>query len=82
MKFYYNDKLVRTSKTHEYKYAVINKQITKSNPVKSCSTTYEGCVKYIEKMISDCFNPKFKANPEQAKYYEENYIIVELECRA
>lgn len=24
MKFYYNGKLVRTSKTHEYKYALIN----------------------------------------------------------
>ena len=24
MKFYYNDKLIRTSKTHEYKYALIS----------------------------------------------------------
>lgn len=25
MKFYYNGKLIRTSKTHEYKYALVNK---------------------------------------------------------
>ena len=39
MKFYYNGQLVRTSKTHEYKFAVIN---TKTMKAWGCSKDLKG----------------------------------------
>lgn len=39
MKFYYNGKLVRTSKTHEYKYALIN---TETEKARACSKDLKG----------------------------------------
>lgn len=38
MKFYYNGKLVRTSKTHEYKYALLNR----ADRTLACSATRKG----------------------------------------
>ena len=49
MKFYYNNKLVRTSKTHEYKYALIWEGREK---VEMCSGTREGCEKEITRRIN------------------------------
>lgn len=40
MKFYYNDKLIRTSQTHEYKFAVLH-----GDRCLGCSTTREGALK-------------------------------------
>ena len=40
MKFYYNGKLIRTSKTHEYKYAVLH-----GDKCLGCSATREGALK-------------------------------------
>lgn len=50
MKFYYNGKLVRTSKNHEYKYASINKKTGKAY---SCSTTKEGAGAEINRRINE-----------------------------
>lgn len=43
MKFYYEDKLIRTSKTHVYTHALIGK----SGEVITCSATREGCEKEL-----------------------------------
>lgn len=40
MKFYYNDKLIRTSQTHVYKFAVLH-----GDRCLGCSTTREGALK-------------------------------------
>lgn len=50
MKFYYKEKLIRTSKTHEYKYAVIN---IKTGKCVTCSAKREGCEAYIRTAIND-----------------------------
>ena len=46
MKFYYKGKLVRASKTHEYKYAIIKKSDAESDAVKikpfACSKDMKG----------------------------------------
>lgn len=39
MKFYYNGKLVRTSKTHEYKFALLN---TETGKAYACSKDMKG----------------------------------------
>jgi hypothetical protein len=49
MKFYYNGKLIRTSKTHIYKFALLNYA---GNCV-TCSATYEGCLKEKNRRKSD-----------------------------
>jgi hypothetical protein len=51
MKFYYNGKLVRTSKTHEYKYAVI--ATNRDDKVLTCSTTKNGAQAFINRYISE-----------------------------
>lgn len=49
MKFYYNGKLIRTSKSHVYTYAVINGE----NCV-ACSSTFEGAKKVVYSELSHC----------------------------
>lgn len=46
MKFYYNGKLVRTSKTHEYHFGILNADGTK---VTSCHGTYEAAMKEMNR---------------------------------
>lgn len=48
MKFYYNDVLIRTSKTHHYKYAIICR-----NNCIMCSATKDGCEKEKQKYINE-----------------------------
>lgn len=43
MKFYYEDKLIRTSKTHVYTHALIGQ----SGKVITCSVTRKGCEKEL-----------------------------------
>jgi hypothetical protein len=50
MKFYYNGKLIRTSKTHIYKYAVIN--IARDKCV-ACSATKEGAQATINSRLAE-----------------------------
>lgn len=50
MKFYYNDKLVRTSKTHEYHYGVWNPMTEK---MESCHGTLDGAKKELRRRISE-----------------------------
>lgn len=50
MKFYYNDKLVRTSKTHEYHYAILSE----NGDVWSCHGTLEAAQKEFRRPISEC----------------------------
>lgn len=51
MKFYYNGQLIRTSKTHEYKYAVIS--TISNNKALTCSATKEGAQKFINRYINE-----------------------------
>lgn len=51
MKFYYNGKKVRESKTHEYKYAVI--ATTRDDKVLTCSATKDGAQAFINRYISE-----------------------------
>lgn len=44
MKFYYNGKLIRTSKTHHYKFACINLE---TGNVLQCSETRSGATKLL-----------------------------------
>ena len=58
MKFYYNDKLVRTSKTHIYTHAVMfNENLI------ACSSSYDLAVKRLNEFISK--------NDKNMEYYEE-----------
>lgn len=50
MKFFYNDKLVRTSKTHHYTHAVIRIDTGKAL---TCSATRQGCESFINSYISE-----------------------------
>ena len=50
MKFYYNGKLVRTSKTHEYHFAIINPE---SGNVWSCHGTRDAAVKEFRRPIAE-----------------------------
>lgn len=50
MKFYYNEKLMRTSKTHHYAYAVINVNNMKCL---TCSATKKGCEDFIQQYIRE-----------------------------
>ena len=49
MKFYYNNKLMRTSKNHVYTHAVIDGE----NCV-ACSSTFEGAKKVVYSELSRC----------------------------
>lgn len=51
MKFYYNGKKVRESKTHEYKYAVI--ATNRNDKVLSCSATMNGAQAFINRYIAE-----------------------------
>ena len=46
MKFYYNGKLVRTSKNHEYKYGILSSE---GGSVTSCHATYEAAYKELQR---------------------------------
>lgn len=48
MKFYYNGTLMRTSKTRQYKYAVISA----SGKCLACSETYNGALKYVQYYVN------------------------------
>lgn len=50
MKFYYNGKKVRESKTHEYKYGVYS---VRSDKVIACSETREGAEANITRLTAD-----------------------------
>ena len=50
MKFYYNDKLIRTSKTHVYSHAVIN---TVTGRVIGCRSTLLGAQQLFNSYISE-----------------------------
>lgn len=52
MKFYYKDQLMRTSKNHDYKYAIIEEKNSKI-VCQMCSKTYDGCEKGKNKMIAE-----------------------------
>lgn len=47
MKFYYNGKLVRTSKSHEYRYAVMH-----GDKCIGCSATRDGALKTAYALVS------------------------------
>ena len=49
MKFYYEDKLIRTSKTHVYTHALIGQ----SGKAITCSATREGCEKELLRRLHD-----------------------------
>lgn len=49
MKFYYNDTLIRTSKTHQYTHALINSK----GAAVTCSATKEGCEQFRQRYISE-----------------------------
>ena len=55
MKYYYKDILVRTSKTHEYHFAVI-KELDDGIAVLACSKTYEGAMASRRQLISYTIN--------------------------
>lgn len=73
MKFYYNGKLVRTSKTHEYHFGVYNPD---TGHMISCHGTREGAEKEYRRMISaqeGCianYNRAIKALENGKTYYE------------
>lgn len=75
MKFYYNNKLMRTSKTHEYKYAVVS--FRTGEPVcLGCSATRSGAEAKITELtewsrrnIASCENA-LKALRSGRKYYD------------
>lgn len=58
MKFYYEGKLVRTSKTHEYKFAAID--VSKADGEKisalKCSATHEGAKSEIDRKRNNALN--------------------------
>lgn len=57
MKFYYKDKLVRTSKTHEYRYAIVKRADIESdaNKIKPfvCSKDMEGIESNLVPLIKE-----------------------------
>ena len=63
MKFYYNDKLVRTSKTHEYRYGVYH---TKIDKVIACSASKDGAQSFIDAKIAD-LNRRIENNENALK---------------
>lgn len=72
MKFYYNGKLMRTSKTHEYKYAII----TENGCCCSCHGTLESAQKEFRRPIAECeksianFNMIIRAINSGKKYID------------
>lgn len=83
MKFYYQNHLIRTSKTHNYKYAVINKKTFKayrcSQNMKGIQAALKEIGKNYERLVSvqngsyvqkskNCFTAE-EIEKEQIKYY-------------
>ncbi len=72
MKFYYNGKLMRTSKTHEYHYAIVKVDGSKAW---SCHGTYNAAQKEMNRVIAerqsaiDSLNERKKALLSGRKYY-------------
>lgn len=73
MKYYYNGKLIRTSKNTAYRYAAINAETGK---ILGCSSTAEGAEKNIRRMISgaeefigNCRNAIFAIEVAKRRWY-------------
>lgn len=49
MKFYYDGKLIRTSKTHHYTHAVVN---TATGKCLTCSSTLKGCEQFVSSHLN------------------------------
>lgn len=74
MKFYYNGKLIRTSKTRHYKYAIGSEECGFS----SCSETLENAKRCLEQKVKQCIetaksNLKFAQIPKNLVYLKEKY---------
>lgn len=77
MKFYYNGKKVRESKTHEYKYAIVLEQ-GDNVKVFACAGTRENALKRLQSEINyqkECAesNLRWGKNPENYKWAVEYY---------
>lgn len=75
MKFYYNGKLIRTSKTRHYKYAI---GTSDTGTYATCSETMENAQKALDnlkKRIREVAesNYKFAQNPENLAWLKERY---------
>lgn len=77
MKFYYNGKLVRSSKTREYKYAVVRETADGKIVVWGCSSTREGA----EKMYRDMYARLSWSKDEECIAKCKAYKIVALESK-
>ena len=76
MKFYYNDKLIRTSKNHEYTHAVID---ANTGVCKGCRTNYQACASIISSEINSEIN-SIKDDEEMLKAIRtgKNYYTVKF----
>lgn len=77
MKFYYNDKVIRTSKTMRYKFAVISEH-GEGVKVFSCSETRVNAQKSLDKIKRDRLriaesNLKFAKNSNNTAWLKERY---------
>ena len=77
MKFYYNGQLVRTSKTRNYKYAII-REIGDKIKVYACSETMQNALKRLQSEKADQTrraesNYKWCKIPENYKWCVEHY---------
>ena len=54
MEFYYEGKLVRTSKTHDYRFAIVNDDFSDKKDVWSCHGTLEAAQKEFRRPIAEC----------------------------
>lgn len=92
MKYYYNDKLVRTSKTHEYNYGLLF-----MGKMRKCSKTTDALVAEIESIKKRAYGPSGDIEYMKANNYPQEEIeeaerrtaeriatleIVKLEARA
>lgn len=73
MKFYYNGKLVRTSKTKHYKYGIVC-----CESVIACSETFENAQLRLEALVREHTrvaksNHDFAQKPEQLTWLKETY---------
>ena len=74
MKFYYNGKLIRTSKTRHYKYAIGTEEYGFS----TCSETLGNAQKHLQQKINRHIetaksNLNFAKNPENLEWLKERY---------
>lgn len=92
MKFYFNGELVRTSKTHEYKYGLLY-----MGKIKKCSKTKDALISEIERIKKMTYGPSGDIEYMKSNNYPQDEIenvkretdariatlkIVELEARA